>query len=186
MTVSRISRTIAAACFIATLGAPAIADDDDNSPGWRGGWGMHQMMGRMGRGGGMGGCMMGYGPGDMLDRIDGRLAFLKAELKITESQSETWSDLAETIRNNSETHNAMRREMMKDMRDGDFLKKSLPDRLSFQETHLDSRLQQVKNVKEQVDKLYAVLDDEQKESADDVVLPMMGMGCGRGRGMMAN
>lgn len=94
MSVSRMSRMIAAACLVAALGAPAIADDDDGSSGWRGGWGMHQMLGRMGRGG-MGGCMMGYGPGDMLDRIDGRLAFIKAELKITEAQSGAWSDLAE-------------------------------------------------------------------------------------------
>ncbi len=185
MTVSRLSTTLAAACLIAALGSPAIADDDD-APGWWGGRGMHQMMGRMGRGGGMGGCMMGYGPGDMLDRIDGRLAFIKAELKITDAQSDAWSGLAETIRNNSETHNAMRREMMTEMRNGDFFKRSLPDRLTFQETHLGSRLQQVKDVREQVEKLYAVLDDKQKESADEVVLPMMGMGCGRGRGMMRN
>lgn len=146
---------------------------------------MHQMLGRMGRGG-MGGCMMGYGPGDMLDRIDGRLAFIKAELKITEAQSGAWSDLAETIRANSETHNAMHREMMKEMRSGAFLRKSLSDRLVFQETHLESRLQQVKDVREQVEKLYAVLDDAQKQSAEEVVLPMTGMGCGRGRRMMDN
>lgn len=80
----------------------------------------------------------------------------------------------------------MHREMMKEMRSGAFLRKSLPDRLVFQETHLESRLQQVKDVREQVEKLYAVLDDAQKQTADEVVLPMTGMGCGRGRRMMDN
>lgn len=144
------------------------------------------MMGRKGRSGDAGGCMMAYGPGDMLDRIDGRLAFLKAELKITEAQSGFWTELAETIRTNSETHNSMHREMMKDMRSGAFFSRPLPDRLVFQESHLETRLQKVKEVREKVENLYAVLDDEQKVTADEVVLPMMGMGCGRGRRRISN
>ena len=80
----------------------------------------------------------------------------------------------------------MHLEMMKEMDDGDFFKKPLPERLVFQETHLESRLQQVKDVKEDVEKLYAVLDEDQKKSADEIMLPMMGMGCGMGRGMMRN
>lgn len=185
MKVPKISRSVVVACVIVAFGTPAIADKNDDAPGWWS-WGMHQMMGRMGRGRDMGGCMMGSGPGDLLDRIDGRLAFVKAELKITDAQSEAWSGLAETIRVNSETHNAMHREMMKEMHGGDLFGKSLPDRLIFQETHLETRLQQVKDVREDVEILYAVLDDEQKQSADEVVLPMMGMGCGRGRGMRHN
>ena len=47
----------------------------------------------------MGGPMMGYpGPEAMLDRIDGRLAFLKTELKITEEQTPVWEELAGAIR----------------------------------------------------------------------------------------
>jgi hypothetical protein len=37
-------------------------------------------------------------------------------------------------------------------------------------------------VKAAVDKLYAMLDDNQKKTADDIVLPSMGMGMGRGMG----
>lgn len=80
----------------------------------------------------------------------------------------------------------MQRQMMKEMHDGEFFKKALPDRLIIRETHLETRLQQVKNVREEVEKLYAVLDDGQKKSADEIMLPMMGMGCGMGRGMMSN
>ena len=134
-------------------------------------------------GGGMGGCMMGFGSDSMLDRIDGRLAFLKTELKISEQQKKAWDSLAQTVRNNAEVHNAMMRSMMKEMHDGDFFKKPLPDRLIVQETHMETRLQQTKDVRESVDVLYAVLDDTQKKSADEIVLPMMGMGCGMGMGM---
>ena len=45
---------------------------------------------------------------------------------------------------------------------------------------MSTRLEQVKQVKAAVDKLYATLSDEQKKAADDIVLPMMGMGMGRG------
>ena len=184
MTIQTHAKLLAAACAVLLLSVPAVADDRDDAPGWWGGWGMHGM-GRMGRGGGGRGCMMGYGPDSLLDRIDGRLAFLKTELKISDAQSEAWSSLAQTVRINSETHNAMHREMMKQMHDGEFFKKPLPDRLVIRETHLETRLQQVKNVKEEVEKLYAVLDDGQKKSADEIMLPMMGMGCGMGRGMMS-
>ena len=45
---------------------------------------------------------------------------------------------------------------------------------------LEARLEQVKNVKTAVEKLYAMLSEEQKKVADEIVLPMMGMGMGRG------
>lgn len=185
MKIQTYAKTVVAVCSLLILSSPAVADDNDSSPGWWGSWGMHSMMGRGDRRGRGRDCMMGYGPNTLLDRVDGRLAFLKTELKITDTQSEVWSSLAQTIRINSETHNAMQRQMM-EMHDGEFFKKPLPDRLIIRETHLETRLQQVKNVREEVEKLYAVLDDGQKKSADEIMLPMMGMGCGMGRGMMSN
>jgi len=186
MNAQTYAKTVVAVCSLLILSGPALADDDNSSSGWWGSWGMHRMMGRGGRGGGEDGCMMGYGSGSRLDRIDGRLAFLKTELKITDAQTGAWTSLAQTIRLNGETHNAMHLEMMKEMHDGDFFKKPLPERLVYKETHLESRLQQVKDVREDVEKLYAVLDEDQKKSADEIMLPMMGMGCGMGRGMMRN
>jgi hypothetical protein len=171
-----IMRTFAAAGFLAVaLTGASWADDDDGN--WWPRWGMGQ--GMMG-GGGWHGSMMGYGPDAMLDRIDGRLAFLKTELKITEAQSAAWDELAGVIRTTSEAHNDMMRSMMKDMRSGDFLKAPLPERLQIQQTRLEARLEQVKSVKAAVEKLYAILNDDQKKAADDIVLPMMGMGMGRG------
>jgi hypothetical protein len=37
------------------------------------------------------------------------------------------------------------------------------------------RLDEIKSVKSAVNKLYAVLSDEQKKDADDVGIPMVGM-----------
>lgn len=164
------------ACLLGlALGGTAWADSDDG--GWWPDWSMGRgMMGEHGWGGGM----MGYGPDTMLDRVDGRLAFLKTELKITDAQSTAWDELASVIRTTSETHNDMMRGMMKEMHSGDFFKKPLPERLTIQQTHMEARLEQIKAVKMAVDKLYAMLGEDQKKVADDIVLPMMGMGMGRG------
>jgi hypothetical protein len=169
----KLGMAAAAGLILASVVLPALADDD--AGGWWPQWGM-------GRGmmGGWGGPMMGYGPDAMFDRIEGRLAFLKTELKITPAQSAAWDDLAGVIRTTGEAHNDMMRSMMSDVRSGDFFKKPLPERLQIQQTHMEARLEQIKSVRTAVDKLYALLDPDQKRAADDIVLPMMGMGMGCG------
>jgi len=82
--------------------------------GMMGGWGMR-------------GPMRGFADEDwVLRRVDGRLAFLKAELKITEAQTPAWDGVAATVKNTVETHNAMMRSMMADRMSGEFFKKPLP------------------------------------------------------------
>ena len=157
-----------------------LADDDDRSWGPR--WGMQQMM--MGQWG-PSGMMGGWGADVMLDRIDGRLAYMKTELKITEAQTPAWDELATVVRETAAAHNDLMRDMMGQFGDDGDIDKSLPERLAYHETHLAARLEQVKAVSAAVDKLYSALDDEQKKSADEIVLPTMGMGMGAGRsGMM--
>ena len=175
MILTRTRMMVAAGMLVVALSAPAMAESDDN------GWWPHWGMGRgMMDGWGWGGPMMGYGPDAMLDRIDGRLAYMKTELKITDAQAAAWEELAKVIHDTAETHNAMMREMMKDVRSGDLIKRPLPERLTVQQTHMEARLEQIKAVKAAVEKLYAQLDDDQKKTADDIVLPSMGMGMGRG------
>ena len=75
MTGNSIVRLLGAAAFSLCVTTAVVADEDDwMGPRW--GMGMGQMMGGWG--------MMG-GPDAMIDRIDGRLAFMKTELKITEA-----------------------------------------------------------------------------------------------------
>jgi hypothetical protein len=151
----------------------------DNMPGWG--------MGRMMQGWGSG-PMMGYGSDFMLDRIDGRLAFMKTELKITDAQAAAWDDFAAAVRETAEAHNTLMQAMMNQMGDGEYFDMSLPERLGLQQDHIEARLDQVKQLKVSTEKLYAVLDEEQKKTADDIVLPTMGMGMMGGgfggRGMM--
>lgn len=167
-----------------------LADDDDRS--WWPRWGMQQMMmGQWGPGGGMmggwgpGGMMGGWGADGMLDRIDGRLAYLKTELKITEAQTAAWEELATVLQETAAAHNDLMRDMFDQFDENGNIDKSLPERMAYHETHLAARLEQVKALRAAVDKLYDVLDEDQKKSADEIVLPMMGMGMGAGGfGMM--
>jgi LTXXQ motif family protein len=173
MFANRYRMPIAAIAVAAALAGPALAEDDD-STGWWPRWGMGRMMDDWG----MRGPMAGFMAEGMVERVEGRLAFLKTELKITGAQSAAWDELATVVKANAETHNAMMRTMMDEMRDGSFAKKPLPDRLVYEQTHLEARVEQIKTLKAAVDKLYAVLDDAQKKAADEIALPAMGMGMG--------
>lgn len=154
---------LAAAALLAMSAAlPAHAQDDD--------W---PMMG----GGMMGmGCMMGWGDGPMQGRIEGRLAFLKAELKITDAQAAAWDKFAAAVRNTMEQRRAAMQTMMKGGLEG----KSLIERVDIQESMLTARLDEIKQVKAALAELYAQLDDTQKKQADQTMFPMVGMGPGPG------
>lgn len=174
MLKSRRGGLAAAALMVLAASAPALAGGGEE--GWWPGWGMGRgMMDGNGWGG-----MMGYGPDSMLDRVDGRLAFMKAELKISDAQTPAWDAFAQMVRQTSETHNQMMRSTRQEMQNGSFFEKPLPERLQYQQTMLESRVEDIKTIREALDKLYAVLDAEQKKAADEIVLPMMGMGMGRG------
>jgi Na+-transporting NADH:ubiquinone oxidoreductase subunit NqrC len=108
----------------------------------------------------------------MLDRVEGRLAFIKAELNITEQQTPVWNELAEAVRNAAKHRNAR----MKDYNAGKIKTYTLLERLDAHEQVLSITLEDVKQIKLTANKLYAVLTDAQKKEADDIVLPMMGFG----------
>jgi len=167
---------------ISALTGLAFAQGNMPSGGNRGpGMGRMMMNGPMmgyGRKGGSG-PMMGFDSEGMLDRIDGRLAFIKTELAIRKDQTKQWDDLATVIRDNAEVHNSMMRSMMEDMHSGEYAELPLPERLTIMETRMEARVEQIRSVREALDALYAVLDDDQKKTADDIMLPVaMGMGPG--------
>ena len=158
---------------------PAGAQDQDD---WDMGpppWHMeHMMSGDWGPGGATG----WWRPQQAIDRVDGRLAYMKAELKITPEQSGAWDDFANALKSAAAAHNETVRSEVDEFRSGKLFEQSLPERLTWQISQLESRLAQAKAVKAATDKLYVVLSEEQKVAADDIVLPVMGMG--RGRHMM--
>jgi hypothetical protein len=163
----------AAAVVAASLAGAALAQGgpgrmmQERGGGW--GWGM---WGNDGNSWGMGMWGRRGGPDWMLDRIEGRLAFLKTELKITEAQTPAWTQLADAIRTAAKHHN----ERMKTVFSGDQKSKSLPERIDAQEEFMSIRLEEIKQIKASLKTLYDVLSDAQKKEADDMAIPMVGMG----------
>lgn len=140
----------------------------------QGGPGMMGYGGGPGRGWHMweGGGPRWGGPDAMAERIDGRLAFLKAELKITDAQTPAWNKLADAIRNSVAT----RSERLRGKRSGDDKAKTLIERLDAHERFMTARLDEIKQIKAAWSELYQGLSESQKKEADEIVLPMMGMG----------
>jgi len=141
---------------------------------------MQGMMGRgiMGQGmmgqGMMGQGMMGQGmmgPG----HVEGRIAFLKTELKITDAQQKPWDAVADAMRANA---NRMT-EMMGGMMAGGAAA-SLPERIAAREKLLSARLDALRKYQAAVDPLYAALSDNQKKTADELMPGMIGISMGGG------
>ena len=142
-------------------GTPPAAESDEGVPG-----------GAMPGMGGMMRMMMGqYGMGMMAGHVEGRLAFLKAELKITDSQLPLWNAVADAIRANANTMGTMiSGGMMGNQQTG-----TLPDKLALREKMMTAHLDALRQFKTVVDPLYASLSPEQKKTADQLLLGPMGM-----------
>ena len=184
--MSRTSVAIAAALL--TLGIAAGAGAQQQGP-QHGGMmmemdsddpGLMPMMMRMRE------MMMGPGSMPMIgmgQHVEGRLAFLKAELKITPAQEPLWSTFADTLRANAQKIAGMmpccggvggggmkqRGAMMGTV-------PSFPERLDWQEKVLAARLDALRAMKGALTPLYAAFGDEQKRTADQLMHGPMGIG----------
>jgi hypothetical protein len=166
---------------MALLSATPAGAEDDADYGMRQGMGMmgHGMMmgpGMMGRGMGMmmGGCpMMGTMGGDDDAKpqsfAEGRVAFLKAELAITEAQEGAWKTYADALRKNLASMQGMHATMRNMMS-----AKTPVERLDAHVAAMEGRLAALKEVKPALAGLYGALSDEQKKKADTL---LTGMGC---------
>jgi hypothetical protein len=121
-----------------------------------------------------GGMMSGAGGMPMMaamaGHVEGRLAFLKTELKITDAQLPLWNAVADAIRANAKGIGAMAEGMM-----GSAQAATLPDKLVTREKMLAARLEALRKLEAAVDPLYAALSDEQKKTADELIMGPMGM-----------
>lgn len=177
---------------VALAAAPALAQQDQHHPNAAapssGGApsGMMQGMPGGGMGGGMAGPggmpimgMMGMMMGRataMTEHVEGRLAFLKAELKITDAQLPLWDKFAQAVRENAKAMGGMMRGgMMQGSMMGTAEPASLPDRIARREKLMAAHLEALRKLKAAVDPLYAALSDEQKKTADQLMLSPMGM-----------
>ncbi len=120
-------------------------------------------------------AMMGqYGMGAMgimTGHVEGRLAFLKTELKITDAQLPLWNAVADAIRANAKTMGAMMSGGMMASRQTS----PLPDKLALREKMMSTHLEALRKFTAAVDPLYAVLSPEQKKTADQLLIGPMGM-----------
>jgi hypothetical protein len=143
-------------------------------PGAQGG--MMMMMEKM-MGGQMGG-MSGPGPAtgttgkatgtaDVTERIEGRIAFLKTELQITDEQMTDWNVLAEALRSGRQHLVEARKFLVMDD------KTTSADRLARYEGHLTERLEAIKSARAAFVQLYPTLGDAQKQTADAILLPLI-------------
>ena len=121
---------------------------------------MRMMMGRDGM------AMMGA----MARHVEGRLAFLKTELKITDAQLPLWNAVADAMRANAKTMGDMAGGMM-----GGSQTATLPDKLAMREKMMTAHLEALRKFKATADPLYAALSDEQKKTADELLIGPMGM-----------
>jgi hypothetical protein len=171
------------ALILALMAVPALAQQQEHEqhhpgetppaagmqgPGMQGGAGgmmgmMRMMMGQDG----MGGMSM------MAGHVEGRLAFLKTELKITDAQLPLWNAVADAIRANAKSMSEM---MSGGMMGSSQTTATLPEKLALREKMMTTHLEAFRRLKAAVDPLYAALSPEQKKSADELLIGPMGMG----------
>lgn len=137
---------------------------------------MSEMMRGMMAGGMMGPGMMSMmmAPmGQMMapERIEGRLAFLKTELRITEAQQPLWDAFAEALRVNARGMAGMMVDMQGAMMPAPAAAPvALPQRLELQERMLAARLDGLRQVNAALQPLYAAFDDTQKRTAEALIM----------------
>jgi LTXXQ motif family protein len=177
---------VAAAAMIGTAGAQSQAPAPSPGsmmgtqgpggamgPGGMGSSMMSRMMGGSGMMGGMGPGMMGQALCSvMTGHIEGRLAYLKAELKITTAQEPLWNAFAAAARENAKNMLARCTAMMGQ---SGAPTASLPDRLDQHEQFMAARLEAVRAMSKALKPLYAALDDSQKQTVDQLFMGRMGM-----------
>ena len=151
---------------------PAAGQPGMGSPqGMMGGGGMMNMMGgRMPMMDMMQMMMRHSGGMATIDHVEGRIAFLRTELKITDAQTGAWNAFADALRANAKSLGDVRASMM-----AGAAPQTLLDRLTLQEKWLAARLEGTRAIKVALTNLVGSFSDEQKKTADELLAPHMGM-----------
>jgi hypothetical protein len=150
--------------LVAAVVSPSFAQSAGEMP----------MMGMMGGGclmmqdmadqGMMGQNMMARGMGNMAAMIEGRLAYLKSALGITQEQEPVWINYVDTVKSQVAAMQGMHQNMMEVMQKG-----SAVDRVDARIGAMEAMLDAMKAMKPATEKLYAGLKDEQKKIADQLI-----------------
>ncbi|WP_237216518.1 Spy/CpxP family protein refolding chaperone [Falsiroseomonas oryziterrae] len=106
------------------------------------------------------------GAADMhLRRIEGLLGYVRAELRITEAQAAQWTAFADAVRAQSQgLRAAMRTAMVEDPRPA-----PAPQQMARRIAFLSAMLEAMRGVAAAAGPLYAVLSEEQRRTADELM-----------------
>jgi hypothetical protein len=105
------------------------------------------------------------------DHIECRIAFLRAELGITEAQQAQWNSFADALRAQASTMRTMRERMMQGG-----MPETWPELLSREEQMLSARVDALKAIEGPARGLYAALTPEQQKEANEFMAhPIGGM-----------
>jgi len=121
----------------------------------------------------------GDGPmGKMMspDHVEGRIAFLNTELKLTEAQQPLWDAVADALRANARAAKDMMAGMPSGMMSGGSAADTPLKRIDMNERMLSTRLEGLRRLKAALEPFYATLDEAHKAVADSLLMPApMGM-----------
>jgi hypothetical protein len=108
---------------------------------------------------------VGYSQDDLQAKVEGRLAYAKTLLGITDSQAAAWKAYEDVSRTNVQSIRAARQAMMTAEQSG-----SAIDRMHAQTAMAQARLDAMKALQPATEALYKALTPDQRERADTVIL----------------
>ena len=134
-------------------------------------------------GGGMAGMMEmmrpmmagGSGMGMPFEHVEGRIAYLKAELGITGAQSAPWAAFADAMRADAAAMKAMHEEMAKGGLMANAVPATLPNRFAAQRKMMSARIAMLDRMEAGAAPLYALLSPDQRKILDEAMPGPMGM-----------
>jgi hypothetical protein len=112
---------------------------------------------------------------NIIEHVEGRIAFLHAELKITDAQANAWKAFADALRSNAQKLGAVRQTMATMFKPGANPQPSLADRLELQEQWLAARLEGTRAIRTTLAALLNSLSDDQKKTANELIAPHIGL-----------
>lgn len=112
----------------------------------------------------------GGGMGMPFEHVEGRIAFLKAELQITDAQMPAWNAFAENFRTDAAAMKTMQKEMMKGG-----MSATAPDRMALVHKIMSSRLALMEHSGVSIRALYDTLSPDQRKTFDQMMPGPMAM-----------
>lgn len=101
------------------------------------------------------------------ERVDGQLAYIKTELRITAAQEPQWNVFANVFRANKEKQYQSCRMAQEQSRS--MMSASLPESMKIKEDRLSEQLEALRVLDAALQPLYASLSKEQRKTADEIL-----------------